>query len=157
LISDQWLERQREFRMADMAVISQVLKPHKGGNRHPEASQGDEYLLGKGRNQTQAGKLEVAEVQNLLLEKDKKIKTLQETLHTKMNGVSESPWYWCVDGGKKNGPFCQQCDDKELELIRLQDYRNGFWGCLSCKNTYDLGRGGSGIGRVETEVDSFSS
>lgn len=46
-------------------------------------------------------KLELAEVQNLLLDKDKKIMTLEETLHTRKNVVRESLWYWCVDGGRK--------------------------------------------------------
>lgn len=46
---------------------------------------------------------------------------------------------------------------KEQELIRLQDCRNDYWECLSCKNSNDLGRGGNGIGRVETEFDSFPS
>ena len=99
-------------------------------------------------------KLELAEVQNLLLDKDQKIKTLEETLHARKNVVWESPWYWCVDGGKKDGPFCQKCYDKERELIRLQDCRNGYWECLDCKNTYNIG--GSGIAKAETDSDFFS-
>ena len=82
---------------------------------------------------------------------------LEETRRTRKNVVGESPWYWHMDGEKKDGPFCQQCYDKEPELMRLQDCRNCYWVCLSCKKSYDLGRGKSGIGRVETEFDPFSS
>ncbi len=99
-------------------------------------------------------KIQIAEVQDLLLEKEAKIKKLEERADTKKNVVRESPWYWHVDGGKKDGPFCQQCYDKDGTLIRLQDYRNGYWGCLNCKNSYDLG--GSGIAKVETDSDFFS-
>ena len=100
-------------------------------------------------------KIQIAEVQDLLLEKEAKIKKLEERADTKKNVVWESPWYWHVDGGKKDGPFCQPCYDKGGALIRLQDYRNGYWGCLNCKNSYDLG-GGSGIAKVETDSDFFS-
>jgi hypothetical protein len=99
-------------------------------------------------------KLELAEVQNLLLDKEK-IMTLEQTLHTKKYVLRESPWYWYVDEGKKDGPFCQQCYGKDDTLNRLQDYRNGYWGCLNCKNSYNLG-GESGIAKVETDSNFFS-
>ena len=100
-------------------------------------------------------KIQIAEVQDILLEKEAKIKKLEERADTKKNVVWESPWYWHVDGGKKDGPFCQQCYDKDGTLIRLQCYRNSYWMCLNCKNGYDLG-GGSGIAKVETDSDFFS-
>ncbi len=144
--------------MADMAAISQVLSSIKAATDIAKLLKETNTSLEKTETKLKLAelvgaladaKLEVAEVQNLLLDKDKKIKTLEEALHTKKNVVWESPWYWCMDEGKKDGPFCQQCYDKDGTLIRLQDYRNGYWGCLNCKNSYDLG-GGSGIARVET-------
>ena len=150
--------------MPDMASISVVLSSIKTAADIAKLLRETDVSLEKAETKLKLAelvgaladaKLELAEVQNLLLDKDKKIMTLEQTLHTRKNVLWESPWYWCVDGGKKDGPFCQQCYDKELKLIRLQDHRNGYWGCLSCKNSYDLG-GGSGITNVETDSDFFS-
>ena len=146
--------------MPDMASISVVLSSIKTAADIAKLLRETDVSLEKAETKLKLAelvgaladaKLELAEVQNLLLDKDKKIMTLEQTLHTRTNVLWESPWYWCVDGGKKDGPFCQQCYDKEFKLIRLQDYRNGYWGCLSCKNSYDPGRGGTGIVRAETE------
>lgn len=48
----------------------------------------------------------------------------------------QAPYYWLVEGERKDGPFCQQCYDKLEKLIRLQDLEDGVWGCKACKNTY---------------------
>ena len=150
--------------MVDMAAISQVLSSIKAASDIAKLLKETDISLEKAETKLKLAelvgaladaKLELAEVQSLLLDKDEKIKELAETLHTKKNVVWESPWYWHVDGGKKDGPFCQQCYDKDGTLIRLQDYRNGYWGCLNCKNSYDFG-GGSGIAKVETDSDFFS-
>lgn len=147
--------------MPDMASISVVLSSIKTADDIAKLLREGDVSLEKAETKLKLAelvgvladaKLELAEVQNLLLDKDKKIMTLGQTLHTRKNVLWESPWYWCVDGGKKDGPFCQQCYDKELKLIRLQDYRNCYWGGgLSCKNSYDLGGGGTSIVRAETE------
>jgi hypothetical protein len=51
----------------------------------------------------------------------------------------ESPYYWKVKDGKKDGPFCQCCYDKDHSLIRLQEPIKGYWECKSCNSSYTDG------------------
>lgn len=148
--------------MVDMAAISQVLSSIKAASDIAKLLKETDISLEKAETKLKLAelvgaladaKLELAEVQSLLLDKDEKINELAETLHTKRNVSWEPPWYWSVDGGRKDGPFCQQCYDKECTLIRLQDL-HGYWICLSCKNTYDVeGRGPHNAIRVETDFN----
>ena len=64
--------------------------------------------------------------------------SLREQLEIKGKMIWEKPYYWLVDGDKREGPFCQVCWDKDSEKIRLQDDNegNGMWQCQSCKNTF---------------------
>jgi len=48
----------------------------------------------------------------------------------------ESPYYWKIEEGNKEGPFCQQCYDKNGELMRLQGNGRGYWECKTCKNNF---------------------
>ena len=49
----------------------------------------------------------------------------------------EPPYYWKLVEGKKDGPYCQQCKDKDQKLIRLQNTgATGAWSCLSCEAFY---------------------
>ncbi|HEY8272026.1 MAG TPA: hypothetical protein VIG33_14135 [Pseudobdellovibrionaceae bacterium] len=81
-------------------------------------------------------KIQVTEIQQILLEKDAKLKVLQEQLTKKEMLQWESPYYWLIDGTLKDGPFCQHCYDKNLDIIRLQGNGKGFWECKACKNSY---------------------
>ncbi|HLP57941.1 MAG TPA: hypothetical protein VK186_03890 [Candidatus Deferrimicrobium sp.] len=81
-------------------------------------------------------KIEVVGLQDLILEKDRKIKELEQTLTVKKNICYEKPFYWMVDGEKKDGPFCQTCYDSNEKLIRLQIIETGHWICNICKNLY---------------------
>lgn len=65
-----------------------------------------------------------------------KIKELESELNKKKEVIWESPYYWTLDGQSRVGPFCQQCYDKNKELIRLQGDSEGYWECKTCKNTY---------------------
>jgi hypothetical protein len=81
-------------------------------------------------------KIKSAEVQDLVSEKDEKIKKLEEALEIKQKLRYEAPYYWLDDGPKKEGPFCQACYDTDGKLIRLQSNREGYWCCKACKNFY---------------------
>jgi hypothetical protein len=48
----------------------------------------------------------------------------------------EPPSYWVEDKGKRTGPYCQTCYDKDARLVRLQGGENGAWQCKSCKNSF---------------------
>lgn len=78
----------------------------------------------------EAGKIEqykqILEAQERLLEMQNKIvalesenKNLKEKLKVKENLIYEVNAYWINDGGKKDGPFCTRCWDKNKEMIRL--------------------------------------
>lgn len=81
-------------------------------------------------------KLEVAGVQSDLIEKDNIIAALNEKLALKQKVVWEKPYYWLMDGEKRDGPFCQRCYDVEQRLVRLQGGGKKSWGCRSCKNSF---------------------
>lgn len=81
-------------------------------------------------------KIEVTEVQQALFDKDAEVRGLQEQLRLKAQLQWEKPYYWLLDGEKKDGPYCQHCYDKSQELIRLQGNGEGYWEGKVCKNNY---------------------
>jgi len=79
-------------------------------------------------------KMQIAEIQEVLIESDKERKELINKLNLKENLIYEKPYYFKkISVQEKDGPFCQLCYDKDSKLIRLQDWENGEWNCLSCK------------------------
>jgi hypothetical protein len=81
-------------------------------------------------------KIQIADVQQFLIEKDAELRAVREQLLVKENLHWESPYYWSTDAGKKDGPFCQRCYDKDHALIRLQRLETGVWVCKVCNNNY---------------------
>jgi len=77
-------------------------------------------------------KVDMAEVQELLIQKDKEISSLKKELETKGNINWEKPYYFLHSENAKEGPFCPTCYDKDNKLIRLQEFGNGCWKCLVC-------------------------
>ena len=80
------------------------------------------------------------ELQEDNIELKKKIKALEEAMEVKNKIRYEKPYYWMIDGDKREGPFCQQCFDKEKLLIRLQEAETGMWNCKTCNNFYEDSR-----------------
>jgi len=79
-------------------------------------------------------KMQIAEIQEALLESDREKKELLNKLNLKENLVYEKPYYWKkTTEQEKEGPYCQLFYDKDQKLIRLQDWGNGEWNCQSCK------------------------
>lgn len=81
-------------------------------------------------------KIEVTDIQHILIEKDQQIRVLEDKLSIKQKLKWIEPNYWVVDGEQKDGPYCQHCYDKNKELIRLQGNGEGYWECKACKNSY---------------------
>ncbi len=77
-------------------------------------------------------KIEIAEIQTILLEKDNLISELRKQLELEASVVWEKPYYWKIEGDEKDGPFCQNCYDTEKKLIRLQEGGTNPWRCQSC-------------------------
>lgn len=81
-------------------------------------------------------KVQIAEVQQFLIDKDEELRALKGQLEIKEKLSWEKPCYWLIDGDKKEGPYCQKCYDKDHLLIRLQNREKGYWECMECKNSY---------------------
>ena len=81
-------------------------------------------------------KMELADVQSLIIEKNETINKLQSELSLKSALVWEQPYYWLENESGKEGPFCQCCYDKDKSLARLQGNNKGWWKCSLCGNTY---------------------
>ena len=81
-------------------------------------------------------KIQLAEVQQEIIERDQTIKQLEEKLNTRENLIWEAPYYWIMKNSKKDGPYCQKCQDSDDKLIRLQAHENGYWDCKSCHTGY---------------------
>jgi len=82
-------------------------------------------------------KMQMAEVQELLLESNKEKKDLLDKLNQKAKVIYKKPSYFKInDDNSKDGPYCQNCYDANEKLIRLQGGNNDFWTCNQCKNKY---------------------
>lgn len=89
-------------------------------------------------------RIELAEIQELLIEKDKTIRNLKAKIEIQDVVMYEDRCYWKVNNNKKDGPFCQRCYDADSKLIRLQsgtttlyDHTSRWFCCRECGNTYD--------------------
>ena len=83
-------------------------------------------------------KMETANIQQQLLEKDIQIQNLEEQISMKGLFQFEAPFYWKkIDGDEKDGPYCQACFDKHSEAIRLYQFADEWWECKACKNKYE--------------------
>jgi len=71
---------------------------------------------------------------NLKLQKENRV--LKQAAEIKGKLIYEAPFYWLVDGDKRDGPYCQKCYDDNQKLIRLQLLGKGLWECKTCDNDY---------------------
>ena len=82
-------------------------------------------------------KMQIAEIQEALIESDQEKKELINKLNLKENLIYIKPYYWIkINEQDKEGPFCQLCHDKDSKLIRLQEWDNNEWNCQSCRTHY---------------------
>lgn len=82
-------------------------------------------------------KMEVANIRNLLTEREEEIRRLNEELRVKGGMVYEAPYYFMQGEWDREGPFCQKCYDSAGKRMRLQvTGRKGCWECNECKSGY---------------------
>ncbi len=98
----------------------------------------------------EAGKIELVQqlldVQQQLLDMQKKIadlesenKELKEKLRIKDDLIYENNAYWINKEGKKDGPFCSRCWDKDMLLIRMHTCPNPAARiCPACKTIVNI-------------------
>jgi hypothetical protein len=100
-------------------------------------------------------KIQIADIQQLLMEKDAELKAATERIVVMEKLHWTSPSYWVQEGTKKDGPFCQHCYDKNHELIRLQGNGDGYWECKACKGSYTDSSWDSSPGVVARDPDPY--
>lgn len=83
-------------------------------------------------------KIEIANIKEIILEKETTIQQLKSQLEVEKDVAWEDPYYYRIlDDKKKDGPFCQKCYDTDKKLIRLQSPdKNGFWKCEACQSSF---------------------
>ena len=64
-------------------------------------------------------KLEIVAIQDVIDERDKKIKELEQAALIRGKILFKAPSYWLTDGTTEDGPFCQQCFDSTDKLARM--------------------------------------
>lgn len=79
---------------------------------------------------------EIFELKEENLNLKEKIKNLVEEKKVSEKMFFEAPFYWKMDGDKKDGPYCQKCYDDDKKLIRLQALEKEYWQCCVCKNYF---------------------
>ncbi len=81
-------------------------------------------------------KIEMANIREVISEKEAEINELRKELEIKGNVSWEEPYYFLNVKDKKEGPFCQRCYDSDSKLIRLQGDGEGWWQCKKCDSSF---------------------
>ncbi len=64
------------------------------------------------------------------------VQEYEDVLYLAKNLEYDGFSYWLKTGTIKQGPFCQQCFDKDGLLIRLHEHSDS-WKCLTCGAVYE--------------------
>lgn len=131
--------------MPDLTVISTVLSSIKAASEIAKIVRESGLTLEQAEYKLKLAelvekladaKIEIASVQDIIDEKDQRIRKLEQDAEIKGRLTYESPYYWLQNEGHRDGPFCQQCYDSEKKLMRLTGNGSGYWACKTCKSNY---------------------
>ena len=81
-------------------------------------------------------KLEAAEVQQAILDRDESIRTLQAAAKLRASIRWAQPCYYLPNATGTDEPYCQNCYDSEAKLARLHTDNAGHFECRVCKQSY---------------------
>lgn len=81
-------------------------------------------------------KIEAAEIQQAVLEKDDRIRALEREAKTRASLVWREPCYWLPNGEGREEPYCQHCHDDAQKLARLHTDGKGMYSCRVCDKNY---------------------
>lgn len=96
-------------------------------------------------------KIEAAEIQQLLLERDEEIRKLKSDLKLKGSLRWEQPCYYLTNNDGGEDPYCQNCRDANDKLSRLHDDGEGRFFCSVCKTEFKTKN------RIKRDEDNFQS
>ena len=82
-------------------------------------------------------KLDAAEIQQALLERDERIRGLEEDAKVRANLVWREPCYWIESPAGVAEPFCQVCFDNSKKLSRLHTDNDGHFQCKVCSKSFN--------------------
>ena len=131
--------------MADLASISAMLSSIKAATDIAKAIRDSSITLAQVEYKLQLAelldklvdtKIQIASIQEIIREKDDRIRKLEKEAEMRGKMIYEAPYYWLDTGSRKDGPYCQQCYDSVKKLLRLQKYDNNHWRCMTCDNSY---------------------
>ena len=78
------------------------------------------------------------EMQKRIADLENENKDLKEKLRIKEDLIYENNSYWINKEGKKDGPFCSRCWDKNKDLIRIHRIVGNDRKCPECKNHFKV-------------------
>lgn len=81
-------------------------------------------------------KLQAAEVQQIILERDENIRELKAAVQLKAELKWRQPCYYVSNAEGTDEPYCQNCYDSEKKLARLHTDGKGYFVCRVCRQTY---------------------
>ncbi len=82
-------------------------------------------------------KLQAAEVQQTILDRDAEIRKLRADFDLRANLVWRQPCYFLPNGKGVEEPFCQVCYDSDEKLVRLHEQGAGKFSCRVCKMAFN--------------------
>jgi hypothetical protein len=101
-------------------------------------------------------KLEVAGVQQQLLEREARIRDLENELKTHISLTWEEPCYWQESADGQRIPYCQPCYDADRRLSRLHTDNKGFYQCRVCdKNFTSNARNDADNAGIQAAADAY--
>lgn len=115
--------------------IVQILKASTTSLKDAEAK----FKLAELLSALADAKVELAQVQETIVQKDRMIRELNDQLAFKANMKFDAPYYWNVaEGGDRDGPFCQPCWDEKKLAVRLYGGASddGHWVCKVCNKQF---------------------
>lgn len=150
--------------MPDLAAISAILTSIKTAADIAKALREADVTFEKAESKLKLAdlmtaladaRMSTATIQEQLSEKDQRIRDLEVELATQKQMTYSSPFYWRIEGDRRDGPYCQRCYDKDRSAIHLQDLHNGYWECAACNSTYQGPNYQPRQSRATTDYDPF--
>ena len=81
-------------------------------------------------------KLDAAEIQQAILDRDEEIRRLRAAARLTAELVWRQPCYYLANADGKEESYCQNCYDAEKKLARLHEDGRGLFHCRVCKQTF---------------------
>lgn len=96
-------------------------------------------------------KLNAAEVQEAILERDAEIRRLLDEARLTATLIWRQPCYFLSNADGKEEPFCQNCYDTAKKLAHLHDDGRGQFHCRVCKERFSTAE------RAQADAAAFTA